>query len=178
VAVDSALYQDLKVNLQKARAMVKPFNRHNDKLGFDYKLTHRAYQIDTSQQFAGSAYENFVKKAAAFHQESSPLYAEHLETMAKNFTINSSARDDLLATQPGAKVPLVDDDGYQRSIAGLNQELGEKTRELELARSKNEELAQYYEERLSSYVGKTVISPQELTEFPTEVRKSAKILMN
>lgn len=68
VAISGSLYRDLKsADVQRARAFIKDFTRHNDKLGFDFDVKTRQYKVSKSRQFSGSAYPEFLKSAKVFH---------------------------------------------------------------------------------------------------------------
>jgi len=52
---------------------VKPFTRHNDKLGFDYSVPGRVHVASYSEQFKESTYG----KEAGFLQDAINFYRRH-----------------------------------------------------------------------------------------------------
>jgi len=88
VAVSKPVYQTMKTqDIRKARAVVKEFTRHNDKLGFDYSIPSNGYYVSLSPQFQESAYgkeTGFLSEAAAFYTGKNMMdTASHFTEMAK-----------------------------------------------------------------------------------------------
>lgn len=70
VAVSKPVYNRMKSqDLRKARLTVKEFTRHNDKLGFDFSIPNNGYYVSKSNQFKESAYDGFLKTAAAWYND-------------------------------------------------------------------------------------------------------------
>jgi len=100
-AIDSATYRNLSAGSRNdARRIIRDFNRHNDKLGFDYSNTDRKYKVDLSEQFQGSAYPQFLQEASAFYAEKGETQlADHFANASRTFTIQPAERDDILRKQ-------------------------------------------------------------------------------
>lgn len=66
-AVSSDAYAFMKSqDISKARAYIRPFTAHNDKLGFDYSVPKRGYEVGFSEQFNTSGYPELLRSAAEF----------------------------------------------------------------------------------------------------------------
>lgn len=78
----------LRSNKQSTRDLIKRFNSHNDKLGFDFDNAKRRYKVGYSKQFNVSKYPDFLKQAAQFYSgHGRKDLADHFTAMAANFTI-------------------------------------------------------------------------------------------
>lgn len=92
MAVSKPVYKDIKTqDLRKARQFVKPFTRHNDKLGFDFSVASNGYYVSYSKQVDASAYggpKGFLNKAELFYQAAGMNdTANHFKEMQNQFTL-------------------------------------------------------------------------------------------
>lgn len=71
-----------------AQRYIKEFTRHNDKLGFDFDNSRRKYKASLGDQFASSAYPEFLVAASKFYKDNAKNeLSAHFSEAATKFTL-------------------------------------------------------------------------------------------